>query len=91
VRCWRSARLPFPRPTLGGEVFGACGGEGGPDWYEVKQQDYEMPPEGIRVLLAEAMHWTLDYADSLELKERLETFTVLNARTEAQNSRLRKD
>ena len=50
-----------------------------------------MPPEGIRVLLAEAMHWTLDYADSLELKERLETFTVLNARTEAQNSRLRKD
>lgn len=45
-----------------------------------------MPEEGVRVLLAEAMHWTLDYADALELKDRLETFAVLNARTMARRT-----
>lgn len=53
--------------------------------------DYEMPPEGMRILIAEAMHWTLDYADSLELRERLEVLAVLNARTLALNSRLRRE
>jgi hypothetical protein len=46
-----------------------------------------MPSEGLRVLIAEAMHWTLEYADGLELRERLEVLVVLNARTAAQNSR----
>jgi len=50
-----------------------------------------MPPEALRVLTAEAMHWTLDYADSLELRERLEVLVVLNARTAAHNSLLQKD
>jgi len=76
---------------LGPEVFGACGGDGGPQWYEPETTNYEMPAEGLRVLVAEAMHWTLDYADDLELQERLEVLTVLNARTAAQMSRLQKD
>jgi len=50
-----------------------------------------MPPEGLRVLIAETMHWTLDYADGLELRERLEVLTVLNARTAAHNSLIGKD
>ena len=45
-----------------------------------------MPPEALRVLIAEAMHWTLEYTDSLELKERLEVLTILNARTAAHNT-----
>ncbi len=50
-----------------------------------------MPPEALRVLTAEAMHWTLDYTDSLELRERLEVLVVLNARTAAQNSLVQRD
>ncbi len=84
-------RPPFPRPSLGADTFGACGGDGGPDWYEPEPAPYEMPPEALRVLTVEAMHWTLDYADSLELRERLEVLVVLNARTAAQNSLLQRD
>jgi hypothetical protein len=50
-----------------------------------------MPPEAMRVLIAEAMHWTLDYTDSLELRERLEVLTVLNARASDQAHRPEKD
>ncbi len=78
---------PFPRPRLGAETYAACGGEGGPDWYEPEGSDYEMPPEAMRVLIAEAMHWTLDYTDSLELRDRLEVLVVLNARAAADRSR----
>ena len=84
-------RPPFPRATLGAETFGACGGEGGPYWYEPEAATHEMPPEAMRVLIAEAMHWTLDYTDSLELRERLEVLTVLNARASAQAHRPEKD
>ncbi len=81
----------IPRPTLGPDTFAACGGDGGPDWYEPETTEYEMPPEALRVLIAEAMHWTLDYTDSLELRERLEVLTVLNARTAGHSHRPRKD
>jgi hypothetical protein len=47
-----------------------------------------MPAEAARVLLAETMHWSLEYGDGLELRERLEVFTVLNARTLARNSQI---
>ena len=42
-----------------------------------------MPPVAMRILVAEAMHWTLEYVDSLELREVLEVLVVLNARTAA--------
>jgi hypothetical protein len=44
-----------------------------------------MTPEMMRVLLAEAMHWTLEYTDGLELRDRLEVFAVLSGRNEAQH------
>lgn len=92
MECWeQSQRPPFPRSNLGPEIFGACGGDGGPDWYEPEPSEYEMPPEGTRIFLAEAMHWTLDYGDNLELRERLEIITALNARRAAQISRLHQD
>lgn len=85
-------RLPFPRPNLGPETFAACGGDGGPDWYEPERTEYEMPPEAMRVMIARAMSgWTLEYTDSLELRERLEVLVVLNAQAAAQHSRLHKD
>jgi hypothetical protein len=73
---------------LGADTFAACGGNGGPGWYEPETTDYEMPAEAARVLLAETMHWSLEYGDGLELRERLEVFTVLNARTLARNSQI---
>ena len=72
--------------SLGADVYVACGGDGGPDYYTPKAAPGEMPPEALRVLIAEAMHWTLDYTDSLELRERLEVLTVLNARTAAHST-----
>lgn len=76
---------------MGAETFAGCGGDGGPGWYEPESAEYEMPPEAMRVLLAEAMHWTLEYGDGLELRERLEVFTVLNGRNEAQHHQPQKD
>ena len=74
---------------MGREVYDACDGVG---FYHPEASDFEMPAEGIRVLVAEAMHgWTLEYTDDLELRDRLEVLTVLNARTAAHNSLLAKD
>jgi len=49
-----------------------------------------MPYEAERILIAHAMGWTLDYVDSLEVRERAEVMLVLSAWNKAQSDKLTK-
>jgi len=72
-------------------VFAAAGGEGGPGWYEPETCDYEMPEAGMRVLIAHEMHWTLEYTDNTELRDKLEVLAVLSGWNAAQQSHVNGD
>ena len=48
-----------------------------------------MPYDAERVLLAQAMGWTLDYVDSLEVRDRLAVKAVLSGWNKAQSDRIR--